>query len=84
MSNKSRRIPTISKERLDLTQGNTIVGTTKEEQRAQKFIKGLEPTHAFTLRLPVSMYEKLRTLAFESNLKMTRIVLDALKEHLMP
>lgn len=78
---KSRRIPTVSEDRITESADNTAIGTTKEEQRAHAFIKGREPTQPLTLRLPISLHQKLREVAFKSEDKITHIILRAVREH---
>ena len=47
---KRNKIPSISLERLDTSDANTIIGNTREEQKAQAFLKILVKIFIFTLK----------------------------------
>ena len=79
---KSKRVPSISKDRADTASASTTVGNTKEERRAHAFIKDKELTQAITLRLPVKLHSKLKKLAFKTDTKITPIIIQAIKEYL--
>ena len=76
---KRNKIPSISLERLDTSDANTIIGNTREEQKAQAFLKGKEITQPFTIRIPMGLYTDLRKLAFEKNEKINPIIINLIK-----
>ena len=80
--NRSKRIPTVSENRLDSNQSVSAIGYSKEEQQAQSFIKGKEPVQPLTLRLPISIYSKLREIAFKQEEKITHVIIRSIKEHI--
>ncbi|WP_353278073.1 hypothetical protein [Wolbachia endosymbiont (group A) of Agelastica alni] len=80
MSN--RRVPTVSEGRLNEASSNSAVSYKKEDQQANAFIRRLEPTQPLTLRLPLSLHQKLREMAFKTEDKITHIILKAIKKHL--
>lgn len=79
---KRNKIPSISLERLDTSDANTIIGNTREEQKAQAFLKGKEITQPFTIRIPMGLYTDLRTLAFEKNEKINPIIINLIKGYI--
>lgn len=79
---KRNKIPSISLERLDTSDANTIIGNTREEQKAQAFLKGKEITQPFTIRIPMGLYKDLRKLAFEKNEKINPIIINLIKGYI--
>lgn len=78
---KKNKIPTISAERLNTFQTNTIVGNSKEERAAHAFLKGKELTQPFTIRIPKTLYQELRKIAFDRNEKINQIIVKLIKEY---
>lgn len=81
MTNK-KKIPVISPERLDNSSSFYNTSMTKEEKKAQSFLKGQEPIQQFTVRMPVSLYKELKQLAFNMDTKINHIIVDLIKNHL--
>ncbi|MDR3131595.1 MAG: hypothetical protein LBU02_00635 [Rickettsiales bacterium] len=79
---KSRRVPVISKDKLDEMPSNSAVGYEREDQWANAFIKKMEQTHQLTVRLPLNLYQKLREAAFRTEDKMTPIIIKAVEEYI--
>lgn len=79
---KRNKIPSISLERLDTSDANPIIGNSREEQKAQAFLKGKEITQPFTIRIPIGLYTDLRKLAFEKNGKMNPIIINLIKDYI--
>lgn len=80
---KRNKIPSISPERLDTSEGNTLIGNTREEQKAHAFLKGKEVTQPFTIRIPTNLYQDLRKTAFEKNIKINQIIISLIKDYII-
>lgn len=74
---KRTKIPNISKERIDFMPTETIINKEKNI-KINDFLKNKEATHALTLRMPKSLYLKLRKKAFQKNVTMTNLILKAI------
>lgn len=74
--------PTISPGRLDTTPADTFVRNTKEDRRAYAFMKDKEPIQALSVRLPSSMHQELRKLAFKTEKSLNQIIVKAIREYL--
>jgi predicted HicB family RNase H-like nuclease len=82
IENKRNKIPAISPERLDTTECDASVGSTREEQKALAFLKGKEVTQPFTIRIPTSLYQELRKAAFDKNIKINQIIVGLIKNYI--
>ena len=83
MQNKNNKIPSISADRLDSDNiPNTTPNFTKEEQNINAFLKGKEAVQAITLRLPSNMYQQLRQVAFQKEIKINTIIVKLVSEYL--
>ena len=80
--NKRNKIPSISPERLDVSDISPLIGSTREEQKAQAFLKGKEITQPFTIRIPTGLYQDLRKLAFDKNEKINPIIIELIKNYI--
>jgi macrodomain Ter protein organizer (MatP/YcbG family) len=78
----SKRIPTISSDRLNKEPVNTDLSTTIEDRKAKAFIKNREPTQATSLRLPESIWSKLRDLSFITRKSLNGHIIDAISFYL--
>ena len=78
---KSRKIPSVSPDRVDQSPVNTSVGTSKEDQTAHAFVKGKELVQSFTTRLPMDVYNELRELAFKEKIKINHIILKLVRDY---
>ena len=76
--NKRRKIPKISPDRLDSSPGYKNIAT-KDDRKAQSFLKGKEEVKQFPLRMPLSLYKELRQLAFDEDVKINNILLELIK-----
>ena len=77
---KRNKIPTISPERLDTSEHNTIVSNTKKERVAIAFVKEKEITQPFTIRIPIDEYQQIRRIAFDKDIKINQIIIGLIKE----
>lgn len=80
---KRNKIPSISPERLDHSNGSAVVGSSREEQKAHAFLKGKEATQPFTIRIPAAEYQDLRKIAFDKNLKINQIIIGLIKDYII-
>lgn len=64
------------------TSGNAAVGASKKDQQRNDYRKGRESTTSLRLRLPTSLYQQLREIAFKTEDKMTPIIIRALESHI--
>ena len=78
---KRNKIPTISPERLDKTEYNTVVSNTKKERVAIAFVKEKEITQPFTIRIPIAEYQQIRRIAFDKDIKINQIIVGLIKEY---
>ena len=79
---KRNKIPTISPERLDTSEHNTIVSNTKKERVAIAFVKEKEITQPFTIRIPIAEYQQIRRIAFDKDIKINQIIIGLIKEYI--
>lgn len=79
--NKRNRIPSISPERLDTSHADNTISNTREEQKTLAFLKGREVTQPFTIRIPKVVYQELRKIAFDKNIKINQIIVSLIKEY---
>jgi hypothetical protein len=79
---KRNKIPTISPERLDTSEHNTIVSNTKKERVAIAFVKEKEITQPFTIRIPIDEYQQIRRIAFDKDIKINQIIIGLIKEYI--
>ena len=79
---KRNKIPTISPERLDTSEHNTIVNNTKKERVAIAFVKEKEITQPFTIRIPIDEYQQIRRIAFDKDIKINQIIIGLIKEYI--
>ena len=79
--NKRRKIPKISPDRLDSSPGHKNVIATKDDRKAQSFLKGKEVVKQFPLRMPLSLYKELRQVAFDEDVKINNILLELIKDY---
>jgi hypothetical protein len=79
---KRNKIPTISPERLDTSEHNTIVSNTKKERVAIAFVKEKEITQPFTIRIPIDEYQQIRKIAFDKDIKINQIIIGLIKEYI--
>ena len=79
---KRNKIPSISLERLDTSSTNPIIGNTREDQKAQAFLKGKEITQPFTIRIPIGLYTDLRKRAFDKNEKINPIIINLIRDYI--
>lgn len=79
---KRNKIPTISPERLDTSEHNTIVSNTKKERVAIAFVKEKEITQPFTIRIPIAEYQQIRKIAFDKDIKINQIIIGLIKEYI--
>jgi len=76
------RKPTISPDRLNTAPADISIENTKEGHRIHAFIKNKEPIQVLPVRLPISIHQKLRKLAFETKNSLNQIVIKAIIEYL--
>ena len=79
---KRNKIPTISPERLDKSEHNTVVSNTKNERVAIAFVKEKEITQPFTIRIPIDEYQQIRRIAFDKDIKINQIIIGLIKEYI--
>ncbi len=77
----SKIVPTLEGQ-LYKTSGNAAVGSSKKDQQRDDYRKGRESTTSLRLRLPTSLYQELREIAFKTEDKMTPIIIRALENHI--
>jgi hypothetical protein len=78
---KRRKIPKISPDRLDSSPVNKNIILTKDEKKAQSFLKGKETVKQFPLRMPLSLYRELRQVAFTEDVKINNILIELIKNY---
>lgn len=79
---RRNKIPTISEERLDTSQGDYKMEHSKNERNVQAFLKNKELTQPFTIRIPIATYQNFRRIAFDKNQKMNQILVDLIKKYI--
>lgn len=79
---KKSRIPTISPERLDKSSGNTNLDTSKEDRRAKAYIKGREFVQTTTIRMPQTVWEKLKLINYISKISLNDLLLKSISCYL--
>ena len=79
---KRNKIPTISPERLDISEHNTVISNTKKERAAIAFVKDKEMTQPFRIRIPIAEYQQIRRIAFDKNIKINQIIVGLIREYI--
>lgn len=82
IKNNSYKVPSITLDRLDKSECNTMIGNTSEDKKVQAFLKGKEITQQFTIRIPVPLYQELRNTAFAQNNKMNQIIIELIRQYI--
>lgn len=77
----SKIVPTLEGQLYKISD-NTTVGSSKKDQQRDDYRKGRESTTSLRLRLPTSLYQELREIAFKTEDKMTPIIIRAIEKHI--
>lgn len=80
--NNKNSIPKVSHDRLEKINYSHIVETSKEDKAAYAFLKGQELIQPITIRIPISIYKKLKRKVFEEDKKINRVVVELIKKYI--